>query len=166
MSKVRVTLNYVDVAHLLTDIKKADTFEEVVVRTNRLESILDAAAQDKTAEFINEDGKTMKKILGLALLICFITAPAFAGGKTCENSNFWNAVANECSPHTVDTDTWRPERDNPAGVGADILIHETEHVDLVGEYKYDFENEEHSAFAVFKTKKSLVEIIKGFFNKD
>jgi hypothetical protein len=52
LSKVRVTLNYVDLAHLLVDIKKSDTFEEVVIRTNRLEAVLDEAAKDKNAEYL------------------------------------------------------------------------------------------------------------------
>ena len=63
MSRVRVTLNYVDLAHLLIDIKKADTFSDVVVRTNRLESVLDNAAKDKSAEFLNEDGEKINSSL-------------------------------------------------------------------------------------------------------
>lgn len=53
MSKVRVTLNYVDVAISIRDIKLADTFEEVVERTNKLEKILDDAAKQKEAEYLN-----------------------------------------------------------------------------------------------------------------
>lgn len=55
MSRVRVILNYVDMAHLLTDIKKAETFSEVVLRTNRLETVLDKAAQNKDAEFLKDE---------------------------------------------------------------------------------------------------------------
>ena len=54
MSRVRVTLNYVDMAHLLTDIKKADTFTDVVLRTNRLETALDLAAQREDAVFLKD----------------------------------------------------------------------------------------------------------------
>ena len=101
----------------------------------------------------------------LCFSIFFCGQTAYAGGeKTCDNSNFWNAVANECSPHTIDTDT-HADRDDPAGVGIDVLIHETDSFDFVAEYKRDFNNNENSIFGVIKTKKSLVELIKGFFNK-
>ncbi|MHA1949997.1 MAG: hypothetical protein ACW987_09000 [Candidatus Thorarchaeota archaeon] len=53
MSRVRVTLNYVDIAVSIRDIKLAETFEEVVDKTNRLERILDEAAKQKEAEFLN-----------------------------------------------------------------------------------------------------------------
>jgi len=52
MSRVRVTLNYIDIALCLRDIKLAETFEDVVQRTNRLEAILDSAAKHKEAEFL------------------------------------------------------------------------------------------------------------------
>jgi hypothetical protein len=84
----------------------------------------------------------------------------------CE-SKYLAPIFNECSPHTVDTDTIHHDHmDDPLGVGADVLIHETKHVDLVGEYRYDFENELHSAFAVFRTKTSLVNIIKSLLSRD
>jgi len=97
-------------------------------------------------------------------MVCASTA--FASGNVCE-SKYLAPIFNECSPHTVDTDTdtHGDVLGNPVGVGADVLIHETEHVDLVGEYKYDFENESHSAYAVFKTKKSLVSYIKALLNR-
>ena len=87
-------------------------------------------------------------------------------GNPCE-SQYLAPMFNECSPHTVDTDTdtHGDVLGNPVGVGADVLIHKTEHVDLVGEYKYDFENESHSAYAVFRTKTSLVDLVKGLLNK-
>jgi hypothetical protein len=53
MSRVRVTLNYVDIAVSIRDIKLAETFEDVVKRTNKLEEILDEAAKQKEAEFLN-----------------------------------------------------------------------------------------------------------------
>jgi hypothetical protein len=56
MSRVRVVLNYIDVAILCRNIKVADTFEEVVKQTNRLEKILDDATKQKGAEFLNERG--------------------------------------------------------------------------------------------------------------
>ena len=106
--------------------------------------------------------------LVLAFSIVFIGAAYANGQNPCEHQ-YKKFIYNECSPHTVDTDTdtiHHDHLDDPLGVGADVLIHETEHVDLVGEYKYDFENETHSAFAVFRTKTSLVDIIKGLLNKE
>jgi hypothetical protein len=110
----------------------------------------------------------MKQLISVALFAClcvWAVPNAFASGKNpCEN-RYLKYIYNECSPHTVDTDTHRDAREDPIGVGADVLIHETEALDLVAEYKYDFENEEHSVFAVFKTKKSLVDYIKALFNR-
>lgn len=66
----------------------------------------------------------------------------------------------------TDTDTnTHADRSDPAGVGVDLLLVEGEKLDLVYEYKRDFENNENSHFGVFKTKKALWDIIKDFFNK-
>jgi hypothetical protein len=101
-------------------------------------------------------------IIALSFLSCMflISATAYAGGNhnnSCEG--YKGKLLNRC--HEV----IHPEREDPAGVGADILVHETENLDLVAEYKYDVNNEEHSIFGVFKTKKSLVEYAKALINK-
>ena len=109
----------------------------------------------------------MKKLITTVMCGLFMLCAhtAFASGNPCE-SRYLKYIWNDCSPHTVDTDTNHHDHlKDPLGVGADVLIHETEHVDLVAEYKYDFENESHSAYAVFKTKKSLVDYIKELFNR-
>ena len=112
----------------------------------------------------------MKKLL---LVCCILSAMIIAGcageaearGDPCE-SKFLGPILNECSPHTVDTDTWRDEWDDEAGIGADILIHETKHVDLVAEYKVDFNNDNHqSVYGVVRTKTSLVELAKKLVKK-
>jgi len=93
------------------------------------------------------------------IIVCAHTA--FAGGyesSSCEG--YKGKLLNRC--HKV----VHPEREDPAGVGADVLIHETENLDLVAEYKYDVQNEEHSIFGVFKTKKSLVEYVKALLNRE
>jgi hypothetical protein len=54
MSRVRVVLNYIDVACSLRDIKLADSFEDVVKHTNRLEKILDDATKQEGVEFLND----------------------------------------------------------------------------------------------------------------
>ncbi len=108
------------------------------------------------------------KLMIVAMCGLFIVCAhtAFANGSYgCDS--YIGKYLNECSPHTVDTDTIQHDHSGDAlGVGADVLIHETDNVDLVVEYKYDFENESHSTYAVFKTKKSLVEYIKALLNRD
>lgn len=100
-----------------------------------------------------------EKIIMLSLcFLLFGCSSAFASGSVdCDGflGKLWNAC------HGVD----HPDRKSPRGVGADILIHETEQADFVAEYKYDGENEEHSIFAVVKTKKSLVDYAKDLINK-
>ena len=92
-------------------------------------------------------------------IICAHTA--FAGGSHSNSCEAYKGkLLNAC--HKV----VHPEREDPAGVGADVLIHETENVDLVAEYKYDVQNEEHSIFGVFKTKKSLVDYVKALLNRE
>ncbi len=49
------------------------------------------------------------------------------------------------------------------GVGADVLLIEGKQVDVVAEYRYDWANANHSAYTVFRTKRSLVDIVKGWF---
>jgi hypothetical protein len=57
MSRVRVILNYVDIAIAIRDIKLAETFEDVVKTANRLEGILDDATKQEGVEFLkgNQD---------------------------------------------------------------------------------------------------------------
>lgn len=57
------------------------------------------------------------------------------------------------------------ERDDPVGVGVDLLLYTNPKADVVQEYKYDWQNEEHSTFTVVKTKVALWDVIKGFFKK-
>jgi len=64
----------------------------------------------------------------------------------------------------TDKDT-HADRDDPSGVGIDLLITEGKNVDFVAEYRHDFNNDENSIFGVFKTKKALWDIVKGLFNK-
>ncbi len=103
----------------------------------------------------------MRKLIGL--LICcslmFCTSHAFANGENSGCDGYKGKLLNAC--HNV----IHPKRESPRGIGADILIHETEQADFVAEYKYDGENEEHSIFAVVKTKKSLVDYVKDLIAK-
>ncbi len=57
MSRVRVVLNYVDIAILIMNIKKADTFTEVVTQTNRLEAIFEKATKQEDAVFLKGENE-------------------------------------------------------------------------------------------------------------
>lgn len=52
----------------------------------------------------------------------------------------------------VDTDTWRPERKNPAGVGIDLMLWQNanKNAGFESQYKYDMRNKEHSIYGVVK----------------
>jgi len=91
------------------------------------------------------------------LIVCAHTA--YAGGSSTSCEGYKGQLLNRCVGHPDNS------RDNPYGVGADVLIHRTEHVDLIAEYKYDINNEEHSIFGVFKTTTSIVEFVRDFFGK-
>jgi len=119
----------------------------------------------------------MRKWLFVLLLVgavaiagCAKEAEARGGGDPCDS--FLGAVLNECSPHTVDTDTWRRERkaELEAGVGADVVLweNETEKVkfieEVVAEYKYDINNQDHSVYGVVRL--NLWQKIKNLFKKD
>jgi len=95
-------------------------------------------------------------ILSCCALI-FCTNHAIAGEKSSGCDGYKGKLLNACDPSH--------NHKAPRGVGADILIHETKHADLVAEYKYDGENKEHSIFGVVKTKKSLVDYAKDLINK-
>ena len=104
----------------------------------------------------------MKRALIAGLLCAAIMwAPAAMAGERRNDSceGYKGKLLNRC--HIV----VHPEREDEAGIGVDVLIHETKDVDLVAEYKYDFNNEGHSIYGVFKTKKSLVGYIKALFNR-
>jgi len=99
----------------------------------------------------------------LCIGFCFL----FSGGLTVyansEKSNscdgYKGKLLNAC--HGV----VHPKRNGPRGVGANILIHETEIADFISEYKYDDGNKEHSIFFVVENKKSVVDYIKDLINK-
>lgn len=112
----------------------------------------------------------MKKFLIALIIVGLYGTYAYAGEKTCENSNFWNAVANECSPHTVDTDTHRDDKDAEIGVGVDVIVHEGKEGEVLNkvtvEYKYDINNDDHKTYAVATTKLSDVWAkVKSIFNR-
>jgi hypothetical protein len=84
---------------------------------------------------------------------------SYQSSKTRSGSNDHKHCYNDNDTHA------KNNREDPAGVGIDLLIHETDNYDFLAEYKRDFNNNENSIFGVIKTKKSLVELIKSFFNK-
>ena len=104
----------------------------------------------------------MKKLLiGLIVVAFMMTANvALANGKRNPCDGYKGKLLNAC--HKV----IHPDLKDAAGLGVDVLIHQIEQGDLVAEYKYDFNNESHSIFGVFKTNKSLVDIVKGLLNRE
>ena len=56
MSRVRVVLNYVDIAITIRDIKMANSFVEVHSKTKQLEEMLDKASKEEDAEFLTGRG--------------------------------------------------------------------------------------------------------------
>ena len=101
----------------------------------------------------------MKKLLLLAIVAVFIMGcSGEAEAKSCDS--WFGKIYNECHKVT------HPERDDQAGIGVDVLVHETEHADVVAEYKIDFNNDnEQSVYGVVRTKTSLVELAKKLVNK-
>jgi hypothetical protein len=115
-------------------------------------------------------GEMKKSTLGIIILCLIFSTTAYAGGeKSCE-SGFWSKILNECSPHTVDTDTHRDEKDAEIGVGVDVIVHEGEDGEVLNkvavEYKYDINNDDHKTYAVATTKLSDVWAkVKSIFKK-
>jgi hypothetical protein len=81
-------------------------------------------------------------------------------GKKNNCDGYKGKLLNACHKVT------HPERDTEAGIGMDILIHEAEHVDVVAEYKVDFNNDnDQSIYGVVRTKTSLVDLAKKLVKK-
>ena len=119
----------------------------------------------------------MKKIILITALFLMVTVVARAettskgdyplvGGSTHTTAIREHVHQYINTDTNTDTNTMRNKRETPLGVGADILLTEHKYVDTEAEYKYDFNNEEHSAFLVVKTKKSLWSIVKNLFTKE
>jgi len=109
----------------------------------------------------------MKRLVFLiAFSLCFIGSVR-AETVQVKDSHFFHSHIRNVTVHdkTIDTDTHKADDGREIGVGADVLIIESKHVDLVGEYRFDWENSDHTVYAVFKTKKSLVDYIKGFLGR-
>jgi hypothetical protein len=100
------------------------------------------------------------RIVAICLLIAILFVPtAYAGEYSNSCDGYKGKLLNRC--HKV----VHPERDDPAGIGVDVLVHETKHADIVAEYKRDFNNNEHSIFGVVRTKTSVVELAKKLVKK-
>ena len=116
----------------------------------------------------------MKKILFILIAVfvmagCSQEAEASGKGNPCDNK-YLGPILNECSPHTVDTDTdTHADQRDEAGVGADVVVwqNETDKVtfieEVVAEYKYDIDNEAHSIYGVVRV--NLWQKIKGLLKR-
>jgi len=107
----------------------------------------------------------MRKLLIVGLLAVILTVAgcakeAEARGKVdiCETA--LGSIMNECNPAnhepTVNTDTVSDKRSSAVGVGLDLIFYEDSLADIsykvTGEYKYDWANGDHSAYAVVTLK--------------
>lgn len=96
----------------------------------------------------------MKKLIAVVVILgLWFCGPtiAYAGGSYDCSSGFWSKVANKCVTHPS-----FPERRNPVGLGADVVLFEGAEGEVLDqvhtEYRWDFQNDEHSVFAVATTK--------------
>ena len=117
----------------------------------------------------------MKKLMVL-LIVCvsfLLYAPtAYASGDPCENK-YLSKIVNDCSPHTIDTDTdtHRDKNDFAVGGGLDFFLWKSEKFDIASQTKYDSINNNGSAYVVLqiKSEQGLLQNVGGFlktlFNK-
>jgi len=90
----------------------------------------------------------MKHFILALILVAFLSTPALA--RRCNRIN---------------TDTPSDKTSAQVGAGIDVLLYNDKHFDLVGEYKYDWNNAGHDAYVVVKTKRSIFSYIKSLINK-
>jgi len=90
----------------------------------------------------------MKHFILALILVAFLSTPALA--RRCNRIN---------------TDTPSDKTSAQVGAGIDVLLYNDKNIDLVGEYKYDWNNAGHEAYVVVKTNKSVVQYIKDIFKK-
>lgn len=111
----------------------------------------------------------MKKLL-FALIIIGLIAGGCAkeaearGRDVCDTH--WGAILNKCVEHPSED-----EESAEIGIGINLILLEGS-VDevsytIIGEYRYDINNSEHSAYGVVTLKlKEIANAIKGLFSKD
>ena len=101
----------------------------------------------------------MKKLIAFLVVLGLCVAPVTA---------FADYYEQESDDHSHDVR--HPERRNPLGVGADVILHEGSEGELLnkvhGEYRWDWQNDEHSVFAIVTTKlEDVWGAIKGLVNR-
>jgi hypothetical protein len=110
----------------------------------------------------------MRKLLLICciLFVCAWGTTAYAGGYEDPCDSYKGKYLNECADNAVHHD----HRDNPLGIGADVVLwqNETDKVtfieEVVAEVRHDFENQETSVYGVVRV--NLWQKIKGLFSKD
>ena len=108
----------------------------------------------------------MRKVILLLIAFVFVVcSSAFADTTSGPSHKHFSDEINGKLDHYLDHDHEyeKYDPDNEIGIGADVLLHETEDIDIVQEYKYDFSNENHATYTVFKTKRSIFSLISGLF---
>ena len=103
----------------------------------------------------------MKKLLLILAVMMLAAIPAHAN-FSCD-SEIGNAILNKCVVHPPDQDTIF-ERENPLGVGVDLVIYEGNHPlleEVTVEARFDLENEEESVF--FVARVNVARLARGIF---
>lgn len=121
----------------------------------------------------------MKKIIIASIVSAFLLACSFAHADyeevDCEGLSVTTSeIGHEHCYLDTDTDTdtdtnTHADRDDPAGVGADVVIWQSSNSEalleeVVTEYRYDANNKEHSVFGVFRI--NLFKKVKDLLNGD
>ena len=104
----------------------------------------------------------MKKFLLIALMLAFVCTPALARGKRDVCDGPMAEIFNKCA---VDNDTVSDDQMTEIGAGLDLILYEDIIKDigykLTGEYRYDWQNAEQSAYVVVTVKlKDIINKIK------
>jgi len=112
----------------------------------------------------------MKKVLLTAAMI-FVAGNVYASGSLDCDNHFANKILNKCVVHPKVVHPTQDKRETAVGAGVDVILHEGKDGDVLnkvaGEYRYDVNNSEHSAYVVATTKLSDIWAkLKSIFNKE
>ena len=111
------------------------------------------------------------KVLVLVLALMLVAGVVYAeqtGGAEFQNK-YLRKILNHTNKHDhsyTDNNTWREERDNPIGLGLDVIVYKFGELPTAKKYgldnvkvvqRYDFANEEYALFGVM-----TIDIDRGF----
>ena len=103
----------------------------------------------------------MKKVLLAVVILMLMSGVAMAHGKKDVCDTPMGEIYNKCA---VDNDTVSDKKNMEMGVGLDLVLYEDAVAEIdykiTGEYRYDWQNVEHTAYVVATIK--LKDIINKF----